>query len=203
MESAEGSLATTLNQTMDEFSTDLIAQLEDALGHPMKQQLLLQQREKLQVMINHKAVRRWLFEQACQTHNAVRSRKTRLLIVRILQSSNQIWRGGGGVLPEHYEEAIARTWEWFSNNLESYDSERASFVHWFNHHLNWRIIDIQREMTQAQQRRQQPFVGESGETLDPLENIPAPDPDRWKETIALWLELVKTDDSSGFFMKTV
>ncbi|MBW4661691.1 MAG: hypothetical protein KME15_23725 [Drouetiella hepatica Uher 2000/2452] len=180
---------------MDEFSTELIAQLEDALRHPIRQQLLLQQREKLQEIINHGFVRRWLFEQTYQTQNSAWAKKARLLIVRILQSSNQIWRGGSSsVLPEYYEEALTRTWEWFSNNLESYDPERASFVSWFNHHLKWRIIDVQREMTQAQQRREHPFVTESGEVIDPLEIVPAPDADRWQETIHIWLELVQNDD---------
>jgi hypothetical protein len=180
---------------MDEFSAKLIAQLEEALRHPASQQLLLQQRETLQAIINDYFARRWLFEQACQTDNSVQAKKTRLLIVRILQSSNQIWRGGsGGVLPEHYEEALARTWEWFSNNLDRYEPERASFVSWFNHHLNWRIIDVQREMTQTKQRREHAVVTESGEVIDPLETFPAPDPDRWQETINIWLELLQTDD---------
>lgn len=179
---------------MDEFSAESITQLEDALRYPNVQRTLLQNATRLRELMNDIPARRWLFEQACQTENKAQATKARLLIIRILQSPSQIWYGGGSHLSlEIYEEALARTWEWFNRNFQSYIPERASFVTWFNHHLKWRIIDVQQEIDLGNKNRIHPCQGENGEMIDPLGIIPAANHQDWQETIRDWLELVQND----------
>jgi hypothetical protein len=184
--------ATALDETMDEFSAELIAQLETALRDSTQQRVLLQQRETLREIINDIPARQWLFEQACQTDNCAQAKKARLLIIRIMQSSSQLSRGRSSP-SEVYEEALARTWEWFSRNFYSYSPKSASFVTWFNNHLEWRMIDVQDEIDRERQNRKHPYVAENGETIDPLDIIPTPDLDRWEKTITNWLTLVQSD----------
>lgn len=169
---------------MDKFSAELIAQLEDALRYPDRQRILLQQPEKLREIMNSIPARQWLFEQACQTGAGAQAEKARLLIIRIVQSPAQIWHGGDRSLsPEVYEEALARTLEWFCNNFESYVPESASFVTWFNNHLKWRIRDLLPKSADAK----------TLSNPEHLDRIPAPDPDGWEETIENWLELIEND----------
>jgi hypothetical protein len=179
---------------MDKFSTELIAQLEDALRYPDRQRALLQQQETLREIMNHIPARQWLFEQARQTQVCAQAEKARLLIIRIVLSPAFIWHGGdSGLSPEVYEEALARTLEWFSGNLERYVPERASFVTWFNNKLKWTIADVRAEMDKDQQLKEPPHRSENGELLDPLDNIPTPNPDYWQETIQSWLILIQSD----------
>jgi len=82
-----------VNKTMCD-STHLIEELENALKQPHERRNLLQYPEKLQAIMRDIPARRWLFEQACQTHDRNRAIKARLFIVEIMQYSGQIWRGG-------------------------------------------------------------------------------------------------------------
>lgn len=75
-------------------SAHLIALLENALRQPKERRNLLQYPEKLQAIMKNIPARRWLFEQACQTHDRNRAIKVRLFIVEIMQYSGQIWKGG-------------------------------------------------------------------------------------------------------------
>lgn len=180
---------------MDKLSAELIAQLEDALKYPEQQRALLQQPEKLREIMNHIPARQWLFEQACQTTVGTQAAKARLLIIRIVQSPTLIWHGGDRTLsPEIYEEALARTQEWFSRNFDRYVPESASFVTWFNNQLKWKIADVQKEIARDQKLREPPQSSD-GELFDPLDLIPAPDPDRWQETIQNWLALIQNDSA--------
>jgi len=82
-----------VNKTMCD-SAHLIALLENALQQPKERRNLLQYPEKLQAIMRNIPVRRWLFEQASQTHDRNRAIKARLFIVEIMQYSGQIWKGG-------------------------------------------------------------------------------------------------------------
>lgn len=75
-------------------SDRLIALLEKALKQPTERRNLLQYPEKLQAIMRDIPARRWLFEQASQTHDRNRAIKARLFIVEIMQYSGQIWKGG-------------------------------------------------------------------------------------------------------------
>ena len=170
-----------------------IALLEEALRHPIKRRELLQQRETLQDILNDIPTRQWLFERLSQVGDRNRAIKARLLLVELMQYSGQIWRGGGSVSSDAYDEALARTWQWFSEHLHTYDPTAASFITWFNHKLRWMIQDVIREIATEGSRRYNP-PGSSKEETDELPlDYPASEPDRWKETLEKWLDLVQVD----------
>jgi hypothetical protein len=95
--------------------------------------------------------------------------------------------------PDIYEEALARTWVWFGENFHNYDPEQASFVTWFNNKLKWVIREVIREQTVEQGRRIQPPKDSEGEAIDLADFLPAPDIDRWEETLQEWIDLVHKD----------
>jgi len=95
--------------------------------------------------------------------------------------------------PDVYEEALARTWVWFSENFHRYDPEQASFVTWFNNKLKWVIKDVIQEQTVEQSKRTQPPKDTNGEDIDIADFFPAPDINRWEETLKEWIDLVHQD----------
>lgn len=169
-----------------------IALLEEALRYPIKRRELLQQRETLQEILKDIPARQWLFDRVSQVGDRNRAIKARLFIVELVQYSGQIWRGGGSVSSDAYDEALARTWQWFSENLHTYDPEAASPITWFNNKLRWMIQDVIREIATEESRRYYP-PDSSEEGDEPPFDYPASEPDRWKETLEKWLELVQAD----------
>jgi hypothetical protein len=95
--------------------------------------------------------------------------------------------------PDVYEEALARTWVWFGENFHRYDPEQASFVTWFNNKLKWVIREVIREQAVEQGRRIQSLKDSDGEVIDLADFLPAPDLDRWEETLQEWMDLVQQD----------
>lgn len=93
--------------------------------------------------------------------------------------------------PEVYEESLARTWVWFGENFEHYNPEQASFVTWFNNKLKWVIRDVIREQTVEQNRRIQPLNYSDAEAIDLADFLPAPNLERWEETLEEWIDLVQ------------
>ncbi|MBD1856720.1 MULTISPECIES: hypothetical protein [Leptolyngbya] len=141
-------------------SNDLLQPLlEQALLSSVKQYELLQRLDLLGDILNSIPARRWLFERT-QTSDLHQALKARQLIINIMQKSGKIWRSEA--VPEVYDEAIARTWEWFSNKFQTYDPEKASFVTWFNQKLNYAIRDVARE--------------QQNQPLPLLDSIPDPQP---------------------------
>jgi len=169
-----------------------IALLEEALRYPIKRRELLQQRETLQEILKDIPARQWLFDRVFQVGDRNQAIKARLFIVELLQYSGQIWRGGGSVSSDAYDEALARTWQWFSENLHTYDPTAASLLTWFNNKVRWMIQDVIREIATEESRRYYP-PGSSEEGDEPPFDYPASEPDRWKETLEKWLDLVQAD----------
>ena len=95
--------------------------------------------------------------------------------------------------PDVYEEALARTWVWFGENFHRYNPEQASFVTWFNNKLKWMIRDVIREQTIEQGRRIPARKDSGGEAIELADLLPAPDLDRWEETLGEWIDLVQQD----------
>lgn len=149
--------------------------LEQALRTPRERANLLRQQEKLSQILKSIPARRWLHEQACQTKNGNRAAKARLLIIAIMQDSGKIMQRRSDTAPDDYDEALARTWEWFSKELHSYDPEQASFVRWFNRTLKWRILDVNNERIRDKQRRYRPPIFSDDEDVDPINLIPSGD----------------------------
>jgi hypothetical protein len=163
--------------------------LQAALTNPIAKSKLLQQPTKLREIINDIPARQWLFEQACQTDDPNLASQTKEFIMIMMKSSRLIWCGGGKISPDIYEEALSRTWEWFNKDIcQSYNPEKASFITWFNQKLKFRILDVIRDQEKDNKRRLHlPADEENSEWIYP----PAPEPDRWHETIQEWLDLVQ------------
>lgn len=171
----------------DDLSAPLIGLLQAALNNPLERSRLLQQPEKLREIMNNISARRWLFEQACQPDVPTRPYQAKDLIVTMMQSS-KLLRHGGRISPNVYSEALSRTWVWFMEHFQTYNPEEASFVTWFNQKLGWMIQDVIRESANEERRRLcSPADAEDREWIYP----PAPNSDRWNETIQEWLVLVQ------------
>lgn len=140
------------NSIANHSDSSLQAWLEKALVSSAQQRELLRQPEILREILNSIPHRRWLYQVARQTNDRNRALKARSLIILIMQYSNNIWRGN--TAPEDYEEALARTWKWFSEHFHNYDPEKGSFVTWFNNKLGFMILDIEIE------RQKQSFLPE-------------------------------------------
>ena len=104
-------------------------------------------------------------------------RRYRNVIVWLMQESGGIYRGFG-VKPEVYQEAVARTWEWFGKNFDKYQPNRASFVTWFNIRLHFWIVDVRLEEAQERRERQFPSLDkETGAVIEPLNLVSDPKQD--------------------------
>lgn len=171
------------------MSNECIRWVQAALSNPIEKSKLLQQPQKLQKIICDIPARQWLFEQACETDDAILAIQAKDFIINMMKYSRLIWCGGGNLAPDIYEEALSRTWEWFNKKLcLEYNPEKGSFVTWFNQRLKFKILDVLREQDKEQKRRLNlPTDEEDDERIYP----PAPEPERWHETIQEWLELVQ------------
>lgn len=66
-------------------------------------------------------------------------------IIRFISRSGKIWRDEKIPL-EYYQEALHRTWLWFSKNLERCDPNKGSLIAEFNNYLRFQIRRIEQEM---------------------------------------------------------
>lgn len=97
-------------------------------------------------------------------------------IVQQMQCSGKLWRGGGSISPEGYEEALQKTWLYFCKNIDAYDASQANVVTWFNNHLRWRIKDYNIEQWNDAKKKATTMGKQASDGgLDPVELIPAPD----------------------------
>lgn len=152
---------------------------------------LLQTQERLMQIINCEFARRRLFENACQSRDRRRAVKTRQFIIEVIQ--RRIWRGGScPPSPDVYDEALARTWLWFSQKLCFYQPETASFVTWFNSNLRYKILDVIAE-NQHNQNHTYEVIDEDGNLLNPLETFPVFDAIEDQILLKQILELVQLD----------
>ncbi|MBW4613847.1 MAG: hypothetical protein KME21_11320 [Desmonostoc vinosum HA7617-LM4] len=162
----------------------LIGLLQAALNNPIERSRLLQQQELIREIMNDIPTRQWLFLQACQTDYPNRG----IDLITAMIKSSRLLRHGGRISPDVYGEALSRTWVWFVEDFDQYNPQKASFVTWFNQKLGWVILDVIREKADEARRQLHPPASEEDtEWIYP----PAPEPERWHETIQEWLELVK------------
>lgn len=119
-------------------------------------------------ILKQKELRAELFQLA-NSNNLKQRLKSRNDIVWLMQESGNITACNSTIGLEVYQEALARTWEWFGRNFEKYQPARASFVTWFNIKLRFTIIDVQYEVNEENKRKQSPFSDkETGEVIDPI-----------------------------------
>jgi DNA-directed RNA polymerase specialized sigma24 family protein len=59
-------------------------------------------------------------------------------IIRLIVKSDKMWCDRNA---PHYDDALQKTWQHLCENLDKYDSTKASLTTWLNQYLKWRIID--------------------------------------------------------------
>ncbi|NJN62338.1 MAG: sigma-70 family RNA polymerase sigma factor [Coleofasciculaceae cyanobacterium RL_1_1] len=100
-------------------------------------------------------------------------------LVREIQQSGKLWRDPD---TEIYNEALSRTWLYFTQNLceasttTPFDPSRSSVTHWFNTYLKYRLRDLRNEKMNDRYRRpwSQAFFDPDNPT-DPTANLAAPE----------------------------
>lgn len=117
-----------------------------------------------------------------------RQRRLNRLISQ-MQASGRIWRGGGLIGPDAYEEALQKTWLYFCRNLHRYDPTRAGVLTWFNDYLRYRIQDLLGEHYDRQGRFCDPAQLGLEDVSQFWENLPAPIPSPpVLEEVMAWLD---------------
>jgi hypothetical protein len=142
-----------------------------------------------------------LIQETCTSPSRSLERQQKMnLVVRMMQQSRKIWRGGyKSVNFCDYEEALQQTWLYFSRNLceaitakEAYNSLKGSATHWFNSYLKRRLQDIENKNRENRAIYLPSYLqfDRNGEIIeiDPVENLPAPPViPHWLESIEDWL----------------
>jgi hypothetical protein len=114
-------------------------------------------------------LRQWATD-ACQCPTGSRQRQ-RYMTRMIRLITPKLWKES----TPYYGDALQQTWEYFCKHLcDRYDASRASVVTWLNTYLKWRLVDWRNQTQTEEKRRYHPRLGDEGELLDPVEQIPAP-----------------------------
>lgn len=109
-------------------------------------------------------------------------------VISLIQSSGKLWRGGG-VDPDDYNEALQQTWLYLCRKLETYDPSQAGVITWLNHYLKYRLMDLRLARQAQQTRTLYGQLAETGEWLDPLDQVPSPPSTPFLlEAIQAWLQ---------------
>jgi hypothetical protein len=134
---------------------------------------------------------RELVERAC-SHPPGSAIRQKALTQIIRTIDRKLWRE----YTAGYEDALQQTWLYFCRNIceattgERYNPDRASLITWLNNYLKRRLQDVQIGEHQARKdfvpsQRQ----GEDGETIDVIEQQPAPaDVPPILEELRAWVE---------------
>lgn len=125
-------------------------------------------------ILNSVCMRTLLFQLACgnEANQLANWRTWRNTVVWLMQESGTITIGVHHD-KEVYEEALARTWEWFGKKFETYKPERASFVVWFNRKLYFILKDVYIDQSNIELPRKLPSIDlETGRPIDPFNLIP-------------------------------
>ncbi|PLZ86432.1 hypothetical protein [Fischerella thermalis] len=134
-----------------------------------------------------------LVQEACQHPRGSLERKRKLnQIIYLIQKSGKILRCTD--VPD-VEEAFQKTWIYFCQNLceattakNPYNPEQGCVISWLNGYLYYRLKEISQRNKEERNRRINPFAGENGEAIDPLDMIPAPpEPSPLLKEIREWL----------------
>lgn len=126
-----------------------------------------------------------LVQQAC-SHPIGSAPRQRCLTQIIQLTHPKLWRDN----TPGYEDALQQTWFFFCKNLcELYDPDKASVITWLNHHLRWRLRDLQAAYSEDQKRFVVAVPLDDDTTINPLENVPAlPDIPPILEAMQAWAE---------------
>lgn len=125
-------------------------------------------------------------------------------IIRLITQSRKLWRENS----QYYQDALQLTWIYFCQNLcestttDRFDPERASVTTWLNAYLKRRLQDgylneQKQRATQTSTVTRRARTGESGETIDLVETLPAtPEPPPILESVHSWVQRDPTGELS-------
>ena len=120
---------------------------------------------------------RQLVAEACShPSNSIRRQKSMTQIVRTIMRSGKLWQENASFYPD----ALQQTWMYFYRNLceantgQRYDPDRGSIITWLNGYLKRRLQDFYKEEQEQKARREFDRFTDLGESIDPINNLPAP-----------------------------
>lgn len=139
-----------------------------------------------------------LIRQTCQhPHGSLERQEGLTEIVQRIQ--RKLWKDNS----PHYWDALQRTWLYFCRNLceattgAQFDPDRASIVTWLNGYLKLEIKKAGIKAHEWDRRFVQPFVGEDGEEVHPIDNVAdEPSTPGMLETTREWAETDLTGELS-------
>ena len=136
-----------------------------------------------------------LLTEACK-HPAGSPERQKNLTKIIRSIKNKLWKEN----QPYYPDALQQTWVYFCQNIcegntgRPYDPNRGSIVTWLNFYLKKRLQDFHinnhhEELVRIPTPMRNFSSGESNQTVDPVENIPAnPDVPPLLEEVRTWVE---------------
>ncbi|WP_298914498.1 sigma-70 family RNA polymerase sigma factor [uncultured Nostoc sp.] len=148
---------------------------------------------------------RCLVSEACG-HPPGSPQRQKLLTQIIRLTASRLWRES----TPYYQDALQQTWLYFCRNVcegltgQIYDSTYGSVITWLNAYLKRRLQDFYTNQNREQATTVPLWVRQStsggiGETIDPVDNLPAtPQPPPILEDLEIW---AKTD-SEGELRRT-
>jgi hypothetical protein len=129
--------------------------------------------------------------QAAYQHSGGSPERRKLItrIISTMQRSGRIWRGHPDDHP-YYEDALQKTWIWFTKNLCNFNPDQGTVLGWFNNALKYRLKDEQIRWFQEQKSIEPPYKGPDGEWREPIDRIPGvPEPEPILDAVLEWLEI--------------
>jgi hypothetical protein len=134
---------------------------------------------------------RTLIAEACACPPKSLERRQKLSEVhRLVMKSGKLWRE----YTLYYNDALQEMWEFCCKNPEQYDPTVKSVITWLDDYLKKRLRNLRDARYRQKNREIAAFATESGETTDPITNLPAhpdiqPVLEIWEKT----LDWVQTD----------
>ncbi|OYD91284.1 hypothetical protein CDG76_28870 [Nostoc sp. 'Peltigera membranacea cyanobiont' 210A] len=122
--------------------------------------------------------------------------RQKLLTQVIRLTQGKLWKEN----TPYYQDALQQTWLYFCRNVcdgltgQTYDSTQGSVINWLDAYLKRRLQDFYLNQNREQATTvsfgvRQSKSGEIGETIDPIDNIPAtPQAPPILENLEIWVE---------------
>jgi hypothetical protein len=132
---------------------------------------------------------RTLVAEACNHPPKSLERRQKLGEVhRLVMKSGKLWRE----YTPYYNDALQEMWEFCCKNPEQYDPTLKSVITWLDDYLKKRLRNLRDARYRQQRREITALATESGETTDPIANLPArtdiqPVLEIWEKTLE-WVQ---------------
>ncbi|MEH1943227.1 MAG: sigma-70 family RNA polymerase sigma factor [Nostoc sp.] len=151
---------------------------------------------------------RRLVSEACE-HPSGSPQRQKLLTQIIRLTANRLWRES----TPYYQDALQQTWLYFCRNVcegltgQIYDPTYGSVITWLNAYLKRRLQDFyinqnREQATTVPLRVRQSISGGTGETIDPVDNLPAtPQAPPILEDLEIWVKTDSQGELRGTYIK--